>query len=114
MKKISKDQMGANSILIVLLILKREESYGYSIMKELKEVSSGRIIWKEGSLYPVLKKMELNKLIKSYWNVKDHDRPRKYYKILKKGLDKIGDLLEEQKLMAKIIEVLQAENKTIL
>jgi PadR family transcriptional regulator PadR len=87
MKKISKEQMGANAQLMILLILKREDSYGYSIMQELKEISSGSIIWKEGSLYPVLKKMETNKLIKSYWNVKDHDRPRKYYKILKKRIN---------------------------
>ncbi|NOR74456.1 MAG: PadR family transcriptional regulator [Draconibacterium sp.] len=109
MKNISKEQMGANAMSMVLLILKREDSYGYAIMKELKEISLGRIIWKEGSLYPVLKKMETKKLIKSYWNVKDHDRPRKYYKILKTGLDELEELLEEHNFMMKIISTLKVK-----
>lgn len=46
-------------------------------------------------------------MIKSYWNIKISDRPRKYYKILKKGLDDLELILEEQKLMAKIISTLQ-------
>jgi DNA-binding PadR family transcriptional regulator len=76
-------------------------------MKTLVEISSGRIVWKEGSLYPVLKKMEINKLIKSYWNVKDHVRPRKYYKILQKGIIKLETLLEEQQFMVEIVSTLQ-------
>lgn len=106
MNKISKEQMGANAILMVLLILKREDSYGYSIMSTLAKISSERIIWKEGSLYPVLKKMETKKLIKSYWNVKDHGRPRKYYKLLQKGLIELETLLEEQQFMLKIVSAL--------
>ena len=107
MKKISKEQMGANTVPMVLLILKREDSYGYAIMQELKDISSGRIIWKEGSLYPVLKKIEERRLIKSYWNVKDHDRPRKYYRILKKGLEELVLILEEQEFMIKTINTLK-------
>ena len=109
MKKISKEQMGTNSFLMVFLILKRGDSYGYAIMNELKEISEGRLIWKEGSLYPVLKKMETKKLIKSYWNVKDHDRPRKYYKILKKGIDELNAILEEQYFIEKIKSSLKAK-----
>ena len=99
--------MGANAMSMVLLILKRGDSYGYAIMQELKEISSGRIIWKEGSLYPILKKMETQKLIKAYWNVKDFDRPRKYYKILVKGINELEVFLEEQKFMENIINTLK-------
>lgn len=106
---ISKEQMGANAILMILLILKREDSYGYSIMLELKEISSGRIKWKEGSMYPVLKKLGELKLIKSYWNVKDFDRPRKYYKIQPKGLSELDALLAERELVEKVISTLQKQ-----
>jgi DNA-binding PadR family transcriptional regulator len=108
MDKISKDQMGANSVLIILLILKREDSYGYSITQELKTISSGRINWKEGSLYPVLKKMEANEFVKSYWNLEESDRPRKYYKILEKGETEIERLFEERDLMISIIDNLKS------
>jgi DNA-binding PadR family transcriptional regulator len=108
MDKISKDQMGANSVLIILLILKREDSYGYSITQELKTISSGRINWKEGSLYPVLKKMEANEFVKSYWNLEESDRPRKYYTILEKGETEIERLFEERDLMISIIDNLKS------
>jgi DNA-binding PadR family transcriptional regulator len=103
MKKISKGEMGASSFALVLALLKKNDTYGYQIMQELEQLSSGMIVWKEGSLYPVLKKMESRKLIKSLWNVKDFDRPRKYYKILPKGIEELENLLEERKLVSDII-----------
>lgn len=84
-KKISKEIMGAISAGIILSLLKKKTSYGYEIMAEVRKLSGGLIIWKDGSLYPVLKKLEKEKLIKSYWIFRDNERPRKYYKILAKG-----------------------------
>lgn len=49
-------------------------------------------------------------MVKAYWNVKDFDRPRKYYKILKTGLDELKLIIEEQELMAKVIGTLKAKN----
>ena len=110
MKKIYREQMGANANAMILLILKREDSYGYAIMTELIEISSGRIFWKEISLYPVLKKLQDKEMIESYWNLKDFDRPRKYYKILKKGLDELEAICDEQELMARAINMLLTRN----
>jgi DNA-binding PadR family transcriptional regulator len=104
MRKIKKDLMGASSMPFILSILRNEDTYGYEIMKQLKELSGGRIEWKEGSLYPVLKKMEELKYIKSYWNVKDFDRPRKYYKILAEGEKALVDSREDWALMNGILD----------
>lgn len=76
---------GTNLIPVILAILKTEDSFGYEIMQKVKENSQKEITWKEGCLYPVLRKMEKTGLIKSYWNVKDESKYRKYYKILSKG-----------------------------
>ena len=48
-------------------------------------------------------------MIKSYWKVKDFYHPRKYYKILKKGLENLEEMLEDHELVAKVISTLQAE-----
>ncbi|NOY96781.1 MAG: helix-turn-helix transcriptional regulator [Chlorobi bacterium] len=93
MHKISKELMGASSIPIILSILQKGDSYGYQIMGQLRELSKGRIEWKEGSLYPVLKKLENAGLIKSYWKIEGSQRPRKYYKLLDKG----GKALKREK-----------------
>jgi len=106
MRKIPKELMGASSIPLILSILQNDDTYGYEIMKKLKEISEGRIIWKEGSLYPVLKKMESLRYIKSYWNVKQFDRPRKYYKIMAKGNEALNDSKEDWALMQNIFTYL--------
>lgn len=108
MRKISKELMGASSIPLILSILLTQDTYGYEIMKRLKESSEGRLVWKEGSLYPVLKKMEELKYIKSYWNIKDFDRPRKYYKILSGGHAALNNAREDWALMQTIFNDLWA------
>lgn len=106
MRKIPKELMGASSIPLILSILQEGDTYGYEIMKKLKELSLGRIVWKEGSLYPVLKKMETLKYIKSYWDVKHFDRPRKYYKIMATGDEALIDSKEDWALMQNIFNTL--------
>ena len=84
MEKINKDLIAASTIPMVLSILKKGDNYGYAIIKEVQEISGGQLEWKEGSLYPVLTKLEKNKMITSYI-VKEKGRNRKYYKIVEEG-----------------------------
>ena len=103
MEKINKDLMGASAIPIILSLLRDGDTYGYEIMQRVKELSSGRIEWKEGSLYPVLKKLEEQKMIKSYWQIEKGQRPRKYYSILAKGEKRLVVEKEKWTLMQGIL-----------
>jgi DNA-binding PadR family transcriptional regulator len=85
MKSISKELIGASSIPSILSILRNGDSYGYEIVQRVKEITNGGITWKEASIYPVLKKLENDGYIKSYWKVIENERPRKYYTILAEG-----------------------------
>ena len=85
MKKLSKELVGASSIPIILSILSRKESYGYEIIQKVKEVSDNELEWGEGSLYPVLHKLEKKGLIVSEWKVSDSGRKRKYYNVSQEG-----------------------------
>ena len=53
---ISKDLIAASSKPLILSFLSKRESYGYEIIKNIQELSNNNIVWKEGTLYPVLKK----------------------------------------------------------
>lgn len=108
-KPISKNLMGATSMLMILSVLKQKDSYGYEISKILFEVSDGRIDWKAGSLYPTLKKMEKQGLIKSDWKIEDNSRARRYYTIQDKGLRKMDELREDWQLVCTIINKLLIE-----
>ena len=58
MNTLSKELIGASSIPIILSILSRGESYGYEIIQQIREISDGNIEYKDGTLYPVLHKLE--------------------------------------------------------
>lgn len=104
MNKFKKDLMGASSIPSILSILINGDTYGYEINKKLREASKGRIEWKEGSLYPILKKLEELKYIKSYWEVNDAERPRKYYTITALGKKALIESREELVEMVSILD----------
>ena len=43
--------------MLALLILNEDDAHGYRIVQEIKDRSDGRLIIKEGSLYPILYKL---------------------------------------------------------
>ena len=82
---ISKYLTAATTKPIILGILKHGNSYGYLIIKKIKEISGGQMQWSDGMLYPVLHRLEKDQYIKSEWIMSDDSRPRKYYQITSKG-----------------------------
>ncbi len=95
MGKVSKELVGASAAKIILSVLFQGDNYGYEILQKVKELSGGRIKWNEGSIYPVLKKMEALGIIKSYWRMEENERPRKYYTLLEKGKSELENEKEE-------------------
>ncbi len=82
---VSKDLIAASATPLVLLILAEGENYGYAIIKRVHELSGGQLQWTDGMLYPVLHRLEKQKLIQSRWIESESGRKRKYYKIKKSG-----------------------------
>jgi len=96
---IPKDLVAASATPLVLSILSEGENYGYAIIKRVRELSNGRMQWTDGMLYPVLHRLEAQKLIKSKWRESETGRKRKYYKIKKEGTK----ALKEQKSQWKVV-----------
>lgn len=97
---------GASANLLILSILQKGDSYGYEMAVQLEKLSEGQLKWKAPSMYPVLKKMEQNELIESYWKIEEFDRPRKYYRILEKGTELLEKERKEWYLMHSLISKL--------
>ncbi len=98
-----KSLVAAAAKPIILSILKKGRSYGYAIIDEMREKSSSDLPWAEGSIYPVLHKLEKNGLIISEWSLSEEGRNRKYYHISEKGKKA---LLAEQNNWLKTFEML--------
>jgi DNA-binding PadR family transcriptional regulator len=89
--EINKDLMAASSTPIVLAILAEEDSYGYAILKRVRELSGERIAWTDGMLYPVLHRLERLGHVEARWEAGESGRRRKYYRITSQGRDQLAE-----------------------
>jgi PadR family transcriptional regulator, regulatory protein PadR len=78
---LAKDLVAASARPLLLSILAEGESYGYEIIRKVRELSGGRIEWSDGMLYPVLHRLEREGLIQAEWKVAESGRERKYYRL---------------------------------
>jgi PadR family transcriptional regulator PadR len=73
-------------LVLAALSQLKDEKYGYALIDELSHMG---LDIDQGTLYPLLRRLEEQGLLESEWNV-EGSRPRRYYKISRAG----GELLE--------------------
>ncbi len=78
----------------------QEEQYGYSVMKLLADKG---LEVEQGTLYPLLRRLESQGLLESKWRLEDA-RPRRYYVISPQGREVLPRLEKE---WAKIVATIQ-------
>jgi DNA-binding PadR family transcriptional regulator len=83
--ELGKDLVAASATPLVLAILAEGDSYGYAIIKRVTDLSGGHLQWTDGMLYPVLHRLERQRLVAAKWGVSENGRKRKYYRITKLG-----------------------------
>ena len=94
--------------ICVLSSLLNEDSYGYKIIQDLENV----LDISESTLYPILKRLEANKLVKSY-SVEHNGRLRKFYSITQEGRKKIIAYLKDFKELLNVYEYIVKRSKKI-
>ena len=83
-----------------------EPSYGYKIISDLSEI----IEISESTLYPILKRLEAQDLLKTY-NRQYNGRTRKYYEITKKGKKRIEEFLDEWQEIEMVISFIKRRTR---
>jgi PadR family transcriptional regulator PadR len=86
-RKFQKDLNGGLVGLVLLAVLARSERelYGYEIAKQLAGAQEGAPIFKEGTLYPVLRALSANAMLTSRVEPSSSGPPRRYYRITDQG-----------------------------
>ena len=79
-----------------------EAKYGYSLINELAE--QGLNI-DQGTLYPLLRRLEADGLLQSEWNT-EGSRPRRYYVISPSGASLLQALSDEWRGLAAVLNQL--------
>jgi PadR family transcriptional regulator, regulatory protein PadR len=86
-KKFQKDLNGGLVGLVLLAVLNQsgEDLYGYEIAKRLAIANDGTSIFKEGTIYPVLRSLSAAELLTSRIVPSYSGPPRRYYRITDGG-----------------------------
>ena len=102
-EKISQELRRGVLILATLSQLK-DEKYGYDLISHLAK--QGLEI-DQGTLYPLLRRLEAQGLLDSSWNV-DGSRPRRYYALNTTGKALLSELTNEWRGLTEVMERLLA------
>jgi PadR family transcriptional regulator, regulatory protein PadR len=94
---------------VAVMCLLEKERYGYDIIKSLKEAGLGI---EEGTLYPILRRLEDERILSSRW-VTEGPRPRKYYTITEYGREIRNKLLGSLRSISLALEKLENEMKGV-
>jgi PadR family transcriptional regulator, regulatory protein PadR len=77
--------------MIVLAVLSARPAHGYAIIEEIKRRSAGAFDLPEGTIYPVLHRLEQAGLLAGRWVTADSGRRRRVYSLTKRGKRELSE-----------------------
>lgn len=95
-------ELRRGTLTLAVLSQLNTPQYGYSLVQLLEQ--SGIKI-DQSTLYPLLRRLEKQKLVTSSWNTEE-SRPRKYYQISDDGIDIFHQLKAEWEKMNQELQIL--------
>jgi DNA-binding PadR family transcriptional regulator len=98
--------------LIVLHLLSLGEAYGYEIVTKLSELTDSELEVSDGTLYPVLYRLERAGWVEVRWDTPERGVPRKYYKLTRSGRTELNQLTGEWNAFAKAMARLLRQERT--
>lgn len=91
----------------ILTIISKKETYGYEISQNLNEYGFGKIA--EGTIYPLLLRLEKNGFILATYRQSDQGPKRKYYSLTEKGKDEYLKFIESYMELTNAVNALLSD-----
>lgn len=88
--------------MILKVLSQNGRMYGYEIAQRVKSLSGDEIIVNEGSLYPILHKMEEEGLVVAE-RIDIGNRTRRYYTLTDVGTEKVNVKIEEFEQFVQVV-----------
>lgn len=99
--------------LVILSLLQREDMYGYQLVQETARLSGGRLTTQEGSLYPVLYRLQDQGFISDQRVLVGKRMTRVYYHLLPAGAERLKELIKEYtEVTAGVFAIITGEEET--
>lgn len=99
-------ELRRGALPLAVLAQLRQEHYGYSLRRELND--KGLEI-DEGTLYPLVRRLEKQGLLTSEWRF-DDKRKKRYYRLSELGEDVLTSLIVEWRMLNESIDKVLQEN----
>lgn len=94
--------------LLILALLDQEDMYGYQIVQEITERSGGAIVTEEGSLYPVLYKLQDQGMLSGEKVLVGKRMTRVYYHLEEPGRRRLQELSREYRAITQgVFQIIQ-------
>lgn len=100
---VGSDVMRGYNDFMILFLLLDEDSYGYEISRQIKQISEGKYIMKETTLYSAFTHLEKEGYIEAYYGTETNGKRRTYYRITKEGREFYREKCEEWELVKEIV-----------
>jgi len=91
---------------VILKLLNERMMYGYEIIRIVNERTDGAFAWKEGTVYPSLHRLEIEQAITAEWVEGPYGKPRKFYKLTKRGESLAQERMEEWKTFSGAMDAI--------
>jgi PadR family transcriptional regulator, regulatory protein PadR len=101
---IDKDLVAASATPLVLAILAEAESYGYAILKRVRELSDGELEWTDGMLYPLLHRLRRLGYVTTEWRTPREGRRRRYYAITDAGRASLAEHQRQWRTVTRALD----------
>jgi PadR family transcriptional regulator PadR len=98
--------------MILLRLISERQMYGYELAAALEKRGGSLFRIKEGTLYPVLYRMEKAGYIDARWETLERGVPRKYYRLTKSGVRFLEARIAEWRDFASAVERLMEKEKS--
>lgn len=106
-KHLRKKTLDGNLETLILAVLEEGPTYGYALVQSLNDAGDGLLKLGEGTIYPVLHRLEDRGLITAEWQVGDNGRQRKYYRVTRQGNKQLTENRQQwaalQQVMTNVI-----------
>lgn len=100
---VGSDVMRGYNDFMILFLLLEEDSYGYEISRQIKQISEGKYIMKETTLYSAFTRLEKEGYIEAYYGTETNGKRRTYYRITKEGREFYRAKCGEWELVKEIV-----------
>src|SRR5665213_1606706 len=101
--RMPRDPFSGHLEMLLLAAVRSQPMHGYAIIEYVRQASSGQFDYAEGTIYPALRRLEDDGLVRSRWS-ETAGRQRRVYQVSREGKKALAGRRSEWERFTKGVE----------